>query len=188
MVEIKKFVLGALENNVYLLIKGKDSVLIDCEQPAVILRYLEKNGLKLRMILLTHGHFDHVHGLEEIKERTGAEVLVNKKDVGLQYGGEIITDKFFVEGQAIKFGGEEIKVIFTPGYTPGSVCFLVGNNLFSGDTLFKQGVGRTDLPGGNTRELKQSLRRLLALPPETKVYPGHGEDTSVYKEKLFPEQ
>lgn len=184
MVEIKKFVLGALENNVYLLIKEKDAVLIDCKQPAVILRYLEKNGLKLKMILLTHGHFDHVHGLEEIKEKTGAEVLVNKKDVGLQYGGEIAADIFFTDGQRLKFGGEEIKVIFTPGHTPGSVCFLTGNHLFSGDTLFKQGVGRTDLPGGNALELEKSLQRVLALPPETKVYPGHGEETTVGKEKL----
>ncbi len=183
--EIKKFVLGALENNVYLLIKEKDAVLIDCEQPAVILRYLEKNGLKLKMILLTHGHFDHVRGLEEIKERTKAKVWVNKKDVGLQYGGEIAADMFFKDGQVIKFGGEEIKVIFTPGHTPGSVCFLIGNSLFSGDTLFKQGVGRTDLPGGNAEELKKSLRRLLALPPETNVYPGHGEETTINEEKFF---
>ncbi len=181
---IKKFVLGALENNVYLLVKEKQVVLIDCGQPAVILPCLEKNGLKLKMILLTHGHFDHVHGLEEIKERTKAEVWVNKKEVGLKYGGEITADKFFTDGQTIKFNGEEIKVIFTPGHTPGSVCFLVGNSLFSGDTLFKQGVGRTDLPGGNALELEKSLQRVLALPPETKVYPGHGEETSIGKEKL----
>ncbi len=180
--EIKKFVLGALENNVYLLIKEKDAVLIDCEQPAVILRYLEKNRLKLRIILLTHGHFDHVHGLEEIKEKTGAEVWVNKKDMGLQYGGEIAADMFFTDGQRIAFNGEEINVIFTPGHTPGSVCFLTGNHLFSGDTLFKQGVGRTDLPGGNALELEESLQRVLALPPETKVYPGHGEETMIGKE------
>lgn len=185
MVETKKFVLGALENNVYLLIKEKDAVLIDCEQPAVILRYLEKNGLKLKMILLTHGHFDHVHGLEEIKEKTKAEVWVNKKDVGLQYGGEIAADMFFTDGQKLNFGEEEIKVIFTAGHTPGSVCFLVGNNLFSGDTLFKQGVGRTDLPGGNTGELEKSLKLLLALPPETMVYPGHGEETTVGGEQFL---
>lgn len=185
MVEIIKFVLGALENNVYLLIKEREAVLIDCEQPAVILNYLDKNGLKLKMILLTHGHFDHVHGLGKIKERTGAEVWVNKKDIGLQYGGEIAADKFFTDGQTIKFGGEEIKVIFTPGHTPGSVCFLTGNHLFSGDTLFKQGVGRTDLPGGNALELEKSLRRVLALPPRTKVYPGHGEETTINEEKFF---
>ena len=183
--EIKKFVLGALENNVYLLVKGKDAVLIDCEQPIVILKYLEKNGLKLKMILLTHGHFDHVHGLEEIKERTGAEVWVNQKDVGLQYGGEITADKFFKEGQVIRFGGGDIRVMFTPGHTPGSVFFLTGDCLFSGDTLFKQGVGRTDLPGGDATELEKSLRRVLALPPETKVYPGHGEETSIKEEQFM---
>ena len=183
--EIKKFVLGALENNVYLLVKEKEAVLIDCEQPTVILRYLEKNELKLKMILLTHGHFDHVHGLEEIKKRAGAEVWVNEKDVGLQYGGEIAADKFFKDGQSITFNGEEIKVIFTPGHTPGSVCFLLGKHLFSGDTLFKQGVGRTDLPGGNIRELEKSLQRVLALPPETKVYPGHGEETTIGNEQFL---
>ena len=137
------------------------------------------------MILLTHGHFDHVHGLEEIKKRTGAEVWVNEKDVGLQYGGEIAADEFFKDEQVIMFNDEEIKVIFTPGHTPGSVCFLLGKHLFSGDTLFKQGVGRTDLPGGNIRELEKSLQRVLALPPETKVYPGHGEETTIGNEQFL---
>ena len=183
--DIKRFVLGALENNVYLLVKEKGAVLIDCEQPTVLLRYLEENELKLKMILLTHGHFDHVHGLEEIKKRTGAEVWVNEKDVGLQYGGEIAADEFFKDEQVIMFNDEEIKVIFTPGHTPGSVCFLLGKHLFSGDTLFKQGMGRTDLPGGNIRELEKSLQRVLALPPETKVYPGHGEETTIGNEQFL---
>ena len=174
--DIKRFVLGALENNVYLLVKEKGAVLIDCEQPTVLLRYLEKNELKLKMILLTHGHFDHVHGLE---------VWVNEKDVGLQYGGEIAADEFFKDEQVIMFNDEEIKVIFTPGHTPGSVCFLLGKHLFSGDTLFKQGMGRTDLPGGDAKELEKSLRRVLALPPETKVYPGHGGETSIKEEQFL---
>ena len=156
---------------------------------------------KLKYILLTHGHFDHVLGINEMKEKTGAKVLVNETDVErIQESAEImrsfgvpdvetpVADDYLKDNQVIKFGNTEIKVIFTPGHTQGSVCYSIDDKLFSGDTLFKGSVGRCDLPGGDFSQIQTSIKDILfELDDSVTVFPGHGEKTTIGYEKKFNE-
>ncbi len=145
-------------------------------------------------ILLTHAHFDHMMALTAWREETRAPVFVHPEDVGafgdsyrnayrLFFGGEMTfspPDGLLVPGESIPVGGEALRVLHTPGHTPGSCSFDSGENLFTGDTLFAEGgFGRTDLPGGDGVLLRRSLRSLLELPGERRVFPGHGEKTDL---------
>lgn len=197
---IKTFISGPIDANNYLLTDGNEAVLIDCsEVKSEILKSLE--GLKLKYILLTHGHFDHVLGINGMKDKTGAKVLVNKDDIErMEESANIMqtfgvtgietpkADDYVQDGDILRFGNTDIKVISTPGHTKGGVCYLVGDKLFSGDTLFKDSVGRTDLPGGNFSELSTSIKDILfKLDDETLVYPGHGPQTTIGYEKKYNE-
>lgn len=197
---LKTFVAGPIDANNYLLTDGEEAVLIDCsEAKSEVLKELE--GKKLKYILLTHGHFDHVLGVNEMKEKTGAKVLVNKNDIsrmeesanimrtfGVQ-GVEIPkADEYLQDGEIIEFGSTKIKVIATPGHTEGGVCYLVDDKLFSGDTLFRDSVGRTDLPGGNFKKLSDSVKNtLFNLDENITVYSGHGPETTIGYEKKYNE-
>lgn len=196
---MKQFILGALENNNYLLIDdksegAKEAVLIDCsENSEEIASTLKEYGATLKYLLLTHGHFDHILGVNEIKNKFGCKVLLHKEDEILynsvnqyvaQYGiGNVEIPKidgYVEENEIIKFGENEIKVIATPGHTLGGVCYLVKDMLFSGDTLFYECVGRTDLPGGSFSQLKSNIQeKLFTLDKHIKVYPGHGRPSTI---------
>lgn len=197
---IKTFTAGPIDANNYLLIDGDEAVLIDCSEvkPEIL---KELDGEKLKYILLTHGHFDHVLGINGMKEKTGAKVLVNKNDVarmeesasimktfGVQ-GVEIPhADGFINDGDIIEFGNTKIKAIATPGHTEGGMCYLVDDKLFSGDTLFKGTVGRCDLAGGNLKKLSDSVNnKLFAMDENITVYPGHGPETTIDYEKQYNE-
>lgn len=197
---IKQFVLGPIEDNNYLLIdeKSKEAVLIDCTEPSSeIDNTLAQFGAKLKYILLTHAHFDHVLGVNYFKEKYNCEVLLHKDDKELMDSikefaknfnlGEVevqTIDKYVVEGDSVKFGSQEIKVLHTPGHTQGGACFLIDDKIFTGDTLFYNSVGRTDLPGGNFNQLKSSIiNKLFTLEKEITVYPGHGPKTTIGFEK-----
>ena len=197
---IKTFISGPIDANNYLLTDNNKAVLIDCsEVKPELLNALD--GLKLKYILLTHGHFDHVLGVNGMREKTGAKVLVNKADVermeesvnimetfGVSGIATPKADDFIKDGDILKFGNTEIKVIGTPGHTEGGVCYLIGDKLFSGDTLFKNSVGRTDLPGGDFAKLSKSIKNnLFNLEENTTVYPGHGPTTSIGYEKQYNE-
>ncbi len=197
---IKTFISGPIDANNYLLTDNNEAVLIDCsEVKPELLNALD--GLKLKYILLTHGHFDHVLGVNGMREKTGAKVLVNKADVErMEESANIMetfgvsgiatpkADDFIKDGDILKFGNTEIKVIGTPGHTEGGVCYLIGDKLFSGDTLFKNSVGRTDLPGGDFAKLSKSIKNnLFNLEENTTVYPGHGPTTSIGYEKQYNE-
>lgn len=197
---IKTFISGPIDANNYLLTDNNEAVLIDCsEVKPELLNALD--GLKLKYILLTHGHFDHVLGVNRMREKTGAKVLVNKADVErMEESANIMetfgvsgiatpkADDFIKDGDILKFGNTEIKVIGTPGHTEGGVCYLIGDKLFSGDTLFKNSVGRTDLPGGDFAKLSKSIKNnLFNLEENTTVYPGHGPTTSIGYEKQYNE-
>ena len=150
-------------------------------------------------ILLTHGHFDHVREAAALKEACGGALCIHTADAdclsnpyksldALMDGGRQIpctADRLLRAGDRLPFAGGEIAVLHTPGHTPGSVCYLYKNMLFSGDTLFCTGVGRTDLPGGDTKTLLSSLASLRALEGEYEVYPGHGEQTRLSYEKAY---
>lgn len=198
---LKQFVIGFLDVNNYLLIdeKSKEAVLIDCtEKNEQIDAALKEYGAKLKYILITHGHFDHVLGVNDFKKHYDCEVLIHHADdtllqnidkfmSGFGFGTTEVqhVDGFLKDNQIIKFGEHKIRVIHTPGHSPGSVGYLVEDKLFSGDTVFFECVGRTDLYGGSFSQLKESIeKRIFTLDENIQIYPGHGQTTSVGHEKV----
>lgn len=176
----------------------KDVVVIDPGGEVFrILNILEKEDLKVKHILLTHGHIDHASGAKDLKEATGAEVLMHKEDLFLYENMPLQASLFGMEpppvtdidilledGMEIGQGPLRCNVIHTPGHTPGSVCFYFPDMIFTGDTLFRGGVGRTDLWGGSYELLADSIRGiLLNLDDAIEVYPGHGPSTTIGREK-----
>ena len=197
---IKTFIEPPIENNNYLIIdeESKEAALVDCSSPDDnILLELKKHGATLKYVLLTHGHFDHIGGLNDLPE--GTKVLMHSADnewiqevntylpmIGMPSMEIPKIDESINDNDLIKLGNLEIKVIHTPGHTQGGVCFFVGSNLFSGDTIFRESIGRGDLPGGNFDQIVQSIEnKIYTLPDETPVYPGHGGTTTVGHEKEF---
>lgn len=198
---IQRFIIGPIETNCYLVYdeNKKLGILID---PAVfeqkILDFIKKENLKIEYILLTHGHFDHTSGADAFAKKLGAKICLHQDDLLLTRGlarsvGRIWgyksksfqPDIFLNDGQKFKVGDLEFEVIHTPGHSEGGVCFYFEKQkvIFSGDTLFAGSYGRTDLPGGDEEKIFESIKKLLKLPPETKVYPGHGEETKVGEER-----
>jgi len=171
--EIKKLVLGPLLTNCYILISEEEAIVIDpaFEIEKIIKELKEK---KLKYIVLTHYHFDHTLGAEKLKEKTQAKILAGK---GEEKFIKFPVDLLLKDGDEIKFGKDSLKVVLTPGHTKGSICLLGKDVIFTGDTLFENGVGRTDLPGGSEKDLKNSLFKIFQLMKEGMiVYPGHGPD------------
>ncbi len=184
--------------NTYILASAGQAAVVDPVNADEISRLLTEKNLKPVQVFLTHGHFDHIIGVPALLDRyPGLPVMINKKDAGkladprqnasASFGLGVTVEvktKPLSKGEVIKLGNASITVLETPGHTKGSVCLLVGKDiLLTGDTLFKGSVGRTDLSDGNPTELKQSLSKLTTLPDDTKVYPGHGEGTSIGAEK-----
>jgi glyoxylase-like metal-dependent hydrolase (beta-lactamase superfamily II) len=180
--------------------EGADrAVLVDAGlNTELILDFIRKEGLNLEAVLLTHGHPDHLVGAAEVAEATGADVYLNSieakvvemmPDMILAMLGidELKTPEEFKpleDGQILEFAGLTIKVLHTPGHSPGSVSFLVDDALFDGDLVFRGSIGRTDFPGGDFGTLMRSVKdKIFVLPPETKVYPGHMGMTTVGWEK-----
>lgn len=136
-----------------------------------IIDQAQKDGVKIEAVLLTHTHYDHSQELSQVLDQTGAFAYVEK--TALTELQDLKNVQSVVDGDIIKVGGVEIKVLHTPGHREEAICFLAGKNLFTGDTLFINGTGRTDLPGGNASKLQQSLQKIAKLPEETVIYPGH---------------
>jgi glyoxylase-like metal-dependent hydrolase (beta-lactamase superfamily II) len=174
------------DSNCYLYGRNGVAVIIDASADAgSILHYANQEGLKVKYIILTHGHWDHVSHIEELKNLTKAKVIIHKLDIMLvqQKHPGFRPDAVVNGGEIIKAGDMSFEVIHTPGHTPGSICIKEGNMLFSGDTLFKMSVGRTDFEGGNTRDMIESLKKLIGLEDQVIVCPGHGETTTIGFEK-----
>ena len=187
---LKKMALGAYQTNCYLLWEGDAAIVIDPGyEPDTILRALETLGLELKAIVLTHGHFDHVGAVRELVAETGCEVYIHAAEGTLppmMTAGELYFTRTYGEGDTISpIDGVELTVLHTPGHTPGSVCLLWGDQMFSGDTLFAGSCGRVDFPGGSPQEMLKSLRRLASLQADYRVHPGHGESTTLETEKRF---
>lgn len=203
--EIKIFIEGPINAGNYLLIDetSREAVLIDCSSPDDDFVEGVKNAdVKLKYILLTHGHFDHILGCERFKEVFGADTYVNKEDLQqIELCGQMMNmfagmepvkisgiNHFVSDGDILKFGNIEIKCISTPGHTKGGMSYLVDGKLFSGDTLFRGAVGRCDLTGGSYDAIARSIKeKLFLLPDDTKVFPGHGEMTTIGYEKKYNE-
>lgn len=149
----------------------------------VIKDFLESAGLTVRLILLTHGHDDHTGALKQLRDFTGAPVCVHELDA---YRLPVEPDRLLTDGEELEAGELKIKVIHTPGHTEGSVCFLCENLMLSGDTLFRESIGRTDLPGGDSARIMESLDKLMSMDcGDVTVIPGHGNFTTLEHEREF---
>lgn len=197
---IKKLPLGPIEANTYILFdeNSKEAIIIEASGNAKkIKEELDNLGANLKYILLTHGHFDHVFALNELKELCpNVKAYLNKEDerllehIGAQCAHFGIAgvdvpkiDEFIDENTKLSFAGKEIKPIHTPGHSKGSMCYLIESELFSGDTLFFEEIGRCDLPGGDFSEIENSIRnKLFLLDKNTIVHPGHSHDTTIAHE------
>ncbi len=192
--QIKTYIIGMMENNNYLVWDedSREAFLVDCSMNyKPIVDDASKMGLDVKYIILTHGHFDHTGGTEFYRRafpkaqlvsgEKEKELLVSSKEVG-----SITADIYVNDGDELPCGDMTLKFIETPGHTIGGICILVGKVLFSGDTLFQASVGRTDFPTGNAATLIDSIRnKLFVLPDDTRVLPGHCDETTIGFEKRY---
>lgn len=197
MTQIKSITLGELGNNCYLITDQANglSALVDCTDDSKEMRDFIGSA-KLEYILLTHGHFDHIGGVAAISRDYGAKVVISAQDASMLSSGKASLSAFFgikqdkitpdltvSEGSSLMLGETQIKVLATPGHTKGGVCYLLKDCIFTGDTLFFCSCGRTDFPGGSSKEIMQSLKRLATLEDSLKVYPGHDRTSTIAFEK-----
>lgn len=205
MAELKigRIMLGMCQTNCYFVYEeGRDDAIVfdPADRGEYIYDGLLNNGFKVAAICLTHGHFDHIWGVEKLKELSGAKVYAfeEEKDVcesasmnvskSAGRACSITPDVLVKDGEKVEAAGIACKLIATPGHTKGSCCYYFeeAGLLISGDTLFQESVGRTDLPTGSMSTLVRSIReKLMVLPEDTKVYPGHGEMTTIGYEKQY---
>ena len=190
MLKIHTLTLGMYQTNTYIIHEenSKGCCVIDPGYEAdAILRKCEALGLNVEAILLTHGHFDHVGAVRDLAADTGCRVFACADDEQLPpmfTGGKLYVTDRYEEGTILNIAGLYIRVLHTPGHTPGSVCLLVDDVIFSGDTLFAGSCGRTDI-GGSWTEIQSSLKRLSLLEGDFTVYPGHGESTTLAAERRY---
>ncbi len=200
---IRLFTVGKLFTNCYIVAcqETRDAIIIDPgfdndPEGEKIFKFIEDNALKLKYIVNTHGHSDHVCGNGIVKKRFQVPILVHENDAFMLGAFSKVIAKFFgfnssspsadiliKDGDHVKFGKKALKVMHTPGHSPGSISLAGENEVFTGDTLFAGSIGRTDLPKSSELDMKKSLKKLASLPDEFKVYPGHGPITTIREEK-----
>ena len=196
--EIKKYTVGQLKTNSYLIISDGVGAIIDPgNEEKMLCEEIEKSGAELKYILLTHGHVDHIGACSYLSERFGAKIVCGENEKELLLDPKLnlsgsFGDEFFVsphillkEGDEIEIGSVSLKVLNTPGHTGGSIVYLGDGIMFSGDTLFKGCVGRTDLPTGDSNQLFDSLSKLKSLMGDYKIFPGHYDNTTLSYEIKF---
>ncbi len=189
---------GAIQTNCYVVETDlKNAVIIDCGDEAQrLLQFCRNNGLVIKKILLTHGHFDHIGAVSGIVKETDAGVFIHKNDSLMLTDGQLnlsymISSEFtaidsyteIADGSVISQDELTFKAIHTPGHTSGSVCFVCGDAIFSGDTVFQGSVGRTDFPGGSFELIKNSVDKISALEGDFNIFPGHGASTTLNIER-----
>ena len=197
---IQTFVVGPLQSNSYLVVdeRSRQAAVIDPGMESEsVLEAVHHEGLRVESVIITHGHFDHVFSCAAFKAETGAQVIMHPDDVplllempetarlfGFKASASPQPDRLVREGDVIKVGELALRVLETPGHTPGGISLCLDDAVFVGDTLFAGSVGRTDLRGGSLDALLRSIRtKLLTLPDWTVVYPGHGASTSIGAER-----
>jgi glyoxylase-like metal-dependent hydrolase (beta-lactamase superfamily II) len=197
---IKTLVVGPLEVNCYIIHNDKDAICIDPgDDPDMIMDYLTANSLSLGKILLTHAHFDHIGGVKSLYDKYKPDIYLHKGDYNLYTNAsglmpgftdhikiEVPKDVNFIEdNDIVSFSDKDFKVIHTPGHSRGSVCYYYDDVLFTGDTIFRGSIGRTDLPGGDYNTIISSIKnKLCILSDNTVIYPGHMGISTIKEEKL----
>jgi len=200
-VKIEIIPVGMLDANCYILSdsESRQGIIVDPGDEAdKITAKVEAAGLKIKYIINTHGHYDHIGANLELKERFGAEILVHEADAPMLQNPranlsflkpfikdiEIKPDRLLKDGDVVSAGAVRLEVLHTPGHSQGSICLLGDGYILTGDTLFEGSIGRTDLPGGSYESIISSINnKLKSLPDEIKVYPGHGPASTIGKEK-----
>lgn len=196
---IETLIVGALENNCFIIADDntKEALVVDPgDEPDRILELITTNNFNVRYIVCTHAHFDHVGAISEIKEKTGAKITIHRdeleiykaaRDQAAFWGYELDPlpepDVFVSEGDKLEIGNLRFDILHTPGHSPGGICLYGEGILITGDTLFAGSVGRTDFYGGDMERLKGSFKRLISLADEVRVFPGHGPESTICKEK-----
>lgn len=196
--KIKRIPAGIYAANCYILFDEENNIgcIIDPGgDEEIIVEEINRNNIKIKFILLTHGHIDHTGAVGVLKEKYKVPVYINAEDKKLMKQGvevfgrmwrETSEDREIKDGEIIELGNLQIKCIETPGHTPGGMSFLVGNMLFTGDTLFKGSIGRTDFPGGDYDQIIESIKtKLIPLDDETVVFPGHQGESNIKFEKKY---
>ena len=191
MLNIQTMPLGAYQTNCFLVWEddSRSCVVIDPGyDPEEVLFRTRKLGKEIEAILLTHGHFDHVGAVRQLVADTDCQVYLRSEDLSMpeqMTAGPLYYTHTYKDGDVLQLAGTTFRVIHTPGHTPGSVCILCEDAMFSGDTLFAGSCGRTDLPGGDWATILKSLKHLAGLTGNYTVYPGHGESTTLEAEKKY---
>ena len=193
---IKRIPAGIYAANCYVIMdeESKEAVVLDPGgDEDDIISVIEEIGAKVKYIMLTHGHADHTGGVTNIQRRYGAPIGISEKDEALMSNGSYMFGSFgkdkkadltLKDGDTVDIGNKTIKVIETPGHTPGCISFLLEDKVFTGDTLFAGSIGRTDLPGGDFDTIISSIKnKLMVLSDEVIVYPGHGPESTIGGEK-----
>jgi hydroxyacylglutathione hydrolase len=202
---IRNLVVGHLETNCFVIAdkRTKEALLVDPgDEPDRILDLISEDNLLLKYIVCTHAHFDHVGAIPELKNKTNATIVIHHDELDIYkhtreqaatlWGFELKPlpepDVFVSEGDKLEVGDLKFRVLHTPGHSPGSICLYGEGVVITGDTLFAGSVGRTDLFGGNIDKLKSSFRKLMALGDKIRVFPGHGPQSTIGKERMnnFP--
>ena len=197
MIEVDRITSEEMDVNTYIVFddETRNTLIIDPSFRAErIVNVIEDEKLNVKGILLTHGHYDHIAGVDVVRDATDALVYISEAD------RDMLTDPFMnasalhgdevtvrsadrvLKQEITEIGGIEVKTLFTPGHTEGSVCFFIDDYLFTGDTLFHLGIGRTDLPGGDYDVMKASLEKFKLIDKDYIVFPGHGQNTSLFFE------
>jgi hydroxyacylglutathione hydrolase len=204
---LQKIVVGPLESNCYIIADEhtKETLIVDPgDEPDKIIDLIHENSLQVKYIVCTHAHFDHVGAISDIKQETGASIIIHQdereiyrstREQAVSWGFELDDlpepDMLVSEGDILEIGSLKFVIIHTPGHSPGSICLSGEDILITGDTVFAGSVGRTDFYGGNIVQLKKSFKRLMSFSEETKIFPGHGPETTVEREKkenfFYPE-
>ena len=206
--KIARLIFNPIQENTYIIWDDTlEAAVIDAgnmneREDEVLAKFIADNGLKPKYALNTHGHFDHLLGVDFLREKYGAQLAMSSKDEFLLKGASVSAELFGVKADAlpeaididlegkesIKFGNTELKIIPTPGHTPGHVAFFEPESkvLFTGDTLFRESIGRTDLPGGDYSWIMRSIiENILPLGDDVKIYPGHGETSDIGHESMY---
>jgi len=193
---------GEFGSNCWLVIdeESSEAVIIDpSPEINIIKEAIERRCVSVKFILLTHGHFDHMTSCDSLRDLTGAPLAVHRDDAECLTNSRLNAYRMFMagdfvfrpaeilleEGDRLRFGSLTVTLMHTPGHTEGSVCFFIGDSMFTGDTLFDGGIGRSDLPGGDAMKLISSLRRIKHIEYNYKIYTGHGSNSTLEKQKEY---